>query len=351
MTMTRARPTLLVPEVMQSSLTDCGPAALKAVLEGFGIDVHYDVLRARCETDVDGTSISALARLGEELGLHSSEVLVSRDSFLLPQARCLPAIVVTRAGGGQLHFIVVWRTLGPWVQIMDPTSGRRWLRAERFLETMQELPIEISQQRFRRWIGSANAAEPLRARLRALGVDARSAAAWLARAQADATHHPFAALDAAVRMVSVLVATGAVATGTAATRFLHSLLEEDIQRSLRAPGGRRMPETSRCCAAGLLPVPCRHDGTLRRRRVRDDPPGHCARRCLVAGRARARRDRAAADSACRGGRSPPIRSKAARPKSDRPSTPRKNSRLTSIASCCAEVSRACAARRVSTASQ
>ena len=80
--------------------------------EGFGIEASYDLLRQRCQTDVDGTSIDALAALGCELGLDSRQVLVPHDHFLLPEARCLPAIVVTRSPGGLLHFVVVWRKLG-----------------------------------------------------------------------------------------------------------------------------------------------------------------------------------------------------------------------------------------------
>ncbi len=136
-----------MPEVLQTSLMDCGPAALKAVLEGFGVAVSYDVLRERCQTDVDGTSIDALAALGRELGLESHELLVARDAFLLPEARCLPAIVVTRTGAGLLHFIVVWRVLGPFVQVMDPSSGRRWLHRSHFLELMPDVDLPMSAAR------------------------------------------------------------------------------------------------------------------------------------------------------------------------------------------------------------
>ena len=48
----------LIPEVVQTSAMDCGPAALKAILEGFGIPVSYGRLREACQTDVDGTSIN-----------------------------------------------------------------------------------------------------------------------------------------------------------------------------------------------------------------------------------------------------------------------------------------------------
>ncbi|RYZ36041.1 MAG: hypothetical protein EOO71_33265 [Myxococcaceae bacterium] len=52
-----------IPEVIQSSKMDCGPAALKALLGGFGISVHYGRLREACRTSVDGTSIDTLEEL------------------------------------------------------------------------------------------------------------------------------------------------------------------------------------------------------------------------------------------------------------------------------------------------
>jgi len=56
----------LVPEVVQTSAMDCGPAALKCLLDGFGIQVSYGRLREACQTDVDGTSIDTM----EEVAVH-----------------------------------------------------------------------------------------------------------------------------------------------------------------------------------------------------------------------------------------------------------------------------------------
>ena len=53
----------LVPEVVQTSNMDCGPAALKCLLQGFNINVNYGRLREACRTDVDGTSIETLEEL------------------------------------------------------------------------------------------------------------------------------------------------------------------------------------------------------------------------------------------------------------------------------------------------
>ncbi|WP_233561628.1 cysteine peptidase family C39 domain-containing protein, partial [Sorangium cellulosum] len=215
----------LVPEVLQTSLMDCGPAALKAVLQGFGIDVHYEWLRDRCQTDVDGTSIDALAALGQELGLATAEMVVPHDSFLLPEADCLPAIVVKRGAGDALHFVVVWRRIGPFVQILDPGSGRRWVRCERFMEDMPHFPIPISIERWRRWASSDDSLAPLRAKLRALGAQGE---ALIGRAGADPGWRSFAALDAAVRMAARLVRGGAIARGGEAQRVLEGVFDRAL---------------------------------------------------------------------------------------------------------------------------
>ena len=60
---------LIIPEVVQTSMMDCGPASLKAMLEGWGIPVSYGRLREACQTDVDGTSIDTLEDVGSQLGL------------------------------------------------------------------------------------------------------------------------------------------------------------------------------------------------------------------------------------------------------------------------------------------
>jgi ATP-binding cassette subfamily B protein len=50
----------LVPEVVQTSAMDCGPASLKCLLEGYGVRASYGRLREACQTDVDGTSIDTI---------------------------------------------------------------------------------------------------------------------------------------------------------------------------------------------------------------------------------------------------------------------------------------------------
>ena len=76
----------LVPEAVQTSAMDCGPAVLKCLLEGFGIPAHYGRLREACQTDVDGTSIDVLESVAGQFGLDAAQVMVPADHLLLPEA-------------------------------------------------------------------------------------------------------------------------------------------------------------------------------------------------------------------------------------------------------------------------
>src|SRR5687767_12354924 len=125
---------LIVPEVVQTSAMDCGPASLKCLLEGIGIPVSYGRLREACQTDVDGSSIDTMEEVASQLGLEAEQVMMPIDHLLVPESRALPAIVVVRLPTGNTHFLVVWRRHGRFVQVMDPAIGRRWPTCQRLLD-------------------------------------------------------------------------------------------------------------------------------------------------------------------------------------------------------------------------
>ena len=79
---------------------DCGPAALKCVLEGFGVPVSYGRLREVCQTSVDGTSIDTLETVAGQLGLEAEQIMLPVEHVVLPGADALPAIAVLRLPGG-----------------------------------------------------------------------------------------------------------------------------------------------------------------------------------------------------------------------------------------------------------
>jgi len=150
----RGAPKWLAPDVVQASATDCGHAALKCLLDGFGLPASYGRLREACQTDVDGTSIDTLEDLANDVGLIAEQILLPIDHLLASVADVLPGIVVVRQPGGLLHFVVAWRRHGPFVQIMDPATGRRWPRAPLFADEVYPHTMPVPAAAWQTWAGS-----------------------------------------------------------------------------------------------------------------------------------------------------------------------------------------------------
>ncbi len=249
------RRALLVPEVVQTSAMDCGPAALKCLLEGFGVRVSYGRLREACQIDLDGTSIDTLEDVAVKLGLEAEQILLPPDHLLLPEARALPAIAVVRLPNGLTHFVVVWRRHGRFVQVMDPAVGRRWPTRRQLLAQLYLHRHVVPAADWREWAGSEEFLEPLDARLARLGVSARGRERAAGEALADPGWRGLADLDAAARRLSDLVGSGGIPRSAAARvldRLLASARDEDSQ-GLDLGSGHR----------SVAPAPPAEDGAER----------------------------------------------------------------------------------------
>jgi len=208
---------LFVPEVIQTSQMDCGPASLKALFGGFGRYLSYGRLREACQTDVDGTSIDTLEDIGNQLGLEVSQQMVPADMVLLREMETLPAIVVTRLASGATHFVVVWSVHGPVVQVMDPACGRVWIPRQRFLESLYIHEQPIPREAWEEWAKSDSFQSAIQSRLKALGC--KGSAGWI-----DTAH-----VDAAIRLTQALVDARQISRGTEAMDVLSRCKENPEQ--------------------------------------------------------------------------------------------------------------------------
>jgi len=215
---------LLVPEVVQTSNMDCGPAALKSLLEGFGIPVNYGRLREACQTGVDGTSIDTIEEVANQLGLQAEQIMLPSDHVLMDEARALPAIAVVVLPNGVTHFVIVWRRFGRFVELMDPAVGRRWVSAARFLRDLYLHQQPVAAADWREYAGSQDFLAPLRRRLQSLGIENDHA---VRAAVHDPRWRSLAALDAGVRMLASLVDSGAIQRGAESARVLDEFLRHD----------------------------------------------------------------------------------------------------------------------------
>jgi ABC-type bacteriocin/lantibiotic exporter with double-glycine peptidase domain len=221
-----AKPRWLVPEVVQTSAMDCGPASLKCLLEGFGIAVSYGRLREACQTDLDGTSIDTIEVVANQLGLNAEQVMVPVDHLFLSEAQVLPAIVVVRNPDGSTHFVVAWRRHGGWLQVMDPAIGRRWVPCRRFAEEVFRHELSTLASDWRDWAGTEDFLRPLRQQLAAIGATRQDTATLVDRALKNQYWFGLALVDASVRFIKSVIDAGGLQAGAQSVKLATTLYEQ-----------------------------------------------------------------------------------------------------------------------------
>ncbi len=214
-----------MPEVVQTSNMDCGPASLKCLLEGWGIPVSYGRLREACQTGLDGTSIDTIEAVAKQLGLQAEQILLPVDHVFLPEAKALPALLVVVLPTGLTHFVVAWRRHGSFLQVMDPSVGRRWVPVKRFAGEMYRHAMPVPASDWYTFAVSDDFQNVLRARLRNLHIREDERDRLLAEVLATADWRRLAAFDAAVRLVQSLLDGGALRGSRAPARVLESCAE------------------------------------------------------------------------------------------------------------------------------
>ena len=159
-----------IPEVVQTSGMDCGPAAVTSLLRGFGVSADIGAIREACHTGLDGTSVDALEELINEAAprLLAEQKLVPPEDVFLPEADLLPALLLTRNASGIAHFTIAWRRHGKYIQLMDPARGRRWVPLRDLRQEMLVHEQVVEPGDFAAYAFSDDFQKPLKARLFAL---------------------------------------------------------------------------------------------------------------------------------------------------------------------------------------
>jgi ABC-type bacteriocin/lantibiotic exporter with double-glycine peptidase domain len=222
------------PEVIQTSAMDCGPATLKCLLEGFGVRASYDRLREACQTDVDGTTIDSLEEIAVSLGLDAEQVLLPADHLFLPETHTLPCVAVVRLPSQELHFVVIWRRLGPLVEVMDPAVGRRWMTRASLEEELYQHAMQVPAADWFEWAVSDDFLGPLKSRLRRLGLSSTAVTGLVAQVHAISDWRRLGQLDALTRLAASLVDAGALGRGSDAQQLITQLLSTPITAQMNA---------------------------------------------------------------------------------------------------------------------
>ena len=114
-----------IDHVMQIDEMDCGAACLGMICRYFGRKVSLPRIRQLCHTATDGTSLKAISRAANDLGLAARALKISlRNLPLMP----LPAIVHWEGN----HWIVLYDVDEQFVRVADPARSLRKLPRREF---------------------------------------------------------------------------------------------------------------------------------------------------------------------------------------------------------------------------
>lgn len=216
-------PRFLVPEVTATGEMDAGVSVLDAVLRGYGHPVPHEQLRELSESIGDLNSLETLKLSAQRYGLDAQQILLPADHLFIAEA--FPALVIARSSTN-VQFLVLWRRVLNWIQVLDLHLGRRWLDPGELLNTLQEQSIPISVSDWRAQAASPFFLNPLRKRLNALNINPDQTEIWLARATDDRGWETLARLDATVRMTAALVRAQALKRGPESTRVIERFLSD-----------------------------------------------------------------------------------------------------------------------------
>jgi ABC-type bacteriocin/lantibiotic exporter with double-glycine peptidase domain len=234
--MNLGRRRIFVPEVVQTSAMDCGPASLKCLADGFGIPVSYGRLREACQTDVDGTSIDTMEEVAMQLGLDAEQIMAPADFLLLPEAKLLPAIAVVLRASKVTHFVVAWRSYGGLLQVMDPAVGRQWQPKAQFVSSLYIHTLPVSAKGWREWAESEKFLLPLRRKLDDLGISHKASKKFVESALSVPGWRGLSRLEAGTRSLGAIVRSGGLRRGGEAERVLGRLIEQASRDSKEGHG-------------------------------------------------------------------------------------------------------------------
>jgi ABC-type bacteriocin/lantibiotic exporter with double-glycine peptidase domain len=235
--MSASKRSFLAPECLQVSSMDCGVAAVSTLLAGYGIAASYERLRELCQTSIDGTAVDSLEDLCNGLGLDVCQHVVPIDSAADVMEGRYPLIAIISRGSVIPHYVTVWRRVGSYLQVMDPSGGRRWVHVRKFESELFRLRFRLSTEDWGVWMQSNSFRDALEHRARAFLTPA-TADRVIEDAFEQMDVAEISALDASLRLVH----TTARASGGKNRSWNDELFGRAFAAALK---GERFPEEMR----------------------------------------------------------------------------------------------------------
>ena len=221
---------LLAAHFLQNASVAPTLAAAQSVLLGYNLPAAVSLEPGAAPADCSLETLTGLLRAA---GLGVRGGFFPADTLGLLATRG-PLVTVARQYDDEpAGMLVIWRRAGPLAHVLDTRAGRRWLFTHRLAAATDEAEYRLSAEAWR--TQAELSAWMLQGRLVHLIQDEAAAERLVQRALGEPGWRPLAALDAAIRLVSSLSATGATERGSEALALLERLFDQTLAGSDGAP--------------------------------------------------------------------------------------------------------------------
>ena len=117
--------------IKQIDPKECGPVCMAMISDYYGFKVSVSKLREYGGTDLQGTNIKGIIKIGEYLGLDVKGVRAENPAALFNIE--LPAIAHIITTEGMTHFIIIEKIKNKKIYIVDPAKGKKKEELEDFV--------------------------------------------------------------------------------------------------------------------------------------------------------------------------------------------------------------------------
>ena len=126
--------------VLQEDIQDCGPCALKSIIEYYKGYVPLEKIKEDCYTSNEGTTVYHLTEAAKKYGF---DAVAKRIDGFDNKELALPIIVHIKYSNGLTHFMALYSIKNNKMVLMDPAKGKVNIRKEEFAKIFTGIVIEL----------------------------------------------------------------------------------------------------------------------------------------------------------------------------------------------------------------
>lgn len=132
--------------IKQTDPKDCGPVCMAMISDYYDFSISVTRLREYGGTDLQGTNIKGIMKIGEKLGLDVCGVRAEEPRALFDVNLPVIAHIITKEGFA--HFVIIEKIKGDTVYIVDPSCGRKSEKLEKFTKYWTGVLLLISKNKY-----------------------------------------------------------------------------------------------------------------------------------------------------------------------------------------------------------